>query len=432
MGSVQPCLLGNCLNPSAWRDVSATTYSRDATGKSDCIKQAPDRHAGPATVEPRCLWECYGPPAGGALLSDAQVVVHGLEAQSHLNETVATVSGWDGQTSCFIVTSVETGQSIKIKAVNLRARGSGSLFWREDYENQGATLILPMEMLLHIANFLTAQGTATFSATACAARSGLWLQLGAEKLWETQLARHFGDSAIDVCRKVRPAAVGPSLYRGARGLLHMFRLHIELHQGSVHMVSGGAEVVACPVLQNLQNAGIGAQGAVRAAAGHELELAISELATPLPELSSTLVPGGALAKRVAVTVTEPPLWLWESMHGGGPREYIENMLAFLEKVHENLLGTVREAGFRFLAMPTLCTGGMGMPVHLVALAALRVLHRDFCEHPEDPIRVRIACYETEHLTAFNIIKDEWLQHFYSPHLVRSVIMSSLHSTAHEV
>lgn len=198
------------------------------------------------------------------------------------------------------------------------------------------------------------------------------------------------------------------------------------------MVSGGADVVACPVLRNLNNAGVGAQGAVRAAAGHELEMGISELTMPLPELSSTLVPGGTLAKRVALTVTEPPVWLWESMQGGGPREHIESMLAFLGQIHENLLKTVREAGFRFLAMPTLCTGGMGMPVHLVAIAALRAVRRDFCEHPNDPIKVRVACYEIEHMSAFNTIKDELLQHFYSPAIAECILMSSLHGgTAQE-
>jgi len=382
-------------------------------------------------VGPRCLWECYGPPTGGALLGDAQVVFHGLQAKPHLNETIGTLSGWDGKTGRFIVTMVENGQSIKIKAVNLRARGSASLLAREDYENLEARLTLPIDMLLHVAYFLTARGTSALSAASCATRGGLWLQPGAEALWETQLARRFGDSAIDVCHKVRPTAAGPSLYRGARGLLHMFRLQVEVHRGGVHMVSDGAEVVACPVLRNLQNVGIGAQGAVRAAAGNELEMAISELERPLPELSSTLVPGGALAKRVALTVTEPPFWLWESMQGGGPRERIQSMLTFLEKVHENLLGAVREAGFRFLSMPTLCTGGMGMPAHLVAIAALRVVRRDFCEHPDDPIRVRVACYEMEHMTAFNTIKGEWLEHFYSPAVAESVLMSSLHSAAQE-
>merc|ERR1712232_1055956 len=84
-------------------------------------------------------------------------------------------------------------------------------------------------------------------------------------------------------------------------------------------------------------------------------------------------------------------------------------LQFLIDVHGNLLRTVRNAGFRRLAMPTLCTGGVGMPVEFVAIAVLTTLQRDFFEHPSDPMRVRIACFEDDHVGVFQTVKAEMLQ-----------------------
>eukprot|EP00401_Gymnodinium_catenatum_P033808 CAMPEP_0117593672 /NCGR_PEP_ID=MMETSP0784-20121206/72767_1 /TAXON_ID=39447 /ORGANISM="" /LENGTH=76 /DNA_ID=CAMNT_0005395629 /DNA_START=48 /DNA_END=275 /DNA_ORIENTATION=+ len=65
-------------------------------------------------------------------------------------------------------------------------------------------------------------------------------------------------------------------------------------------------------------------------------------------------------------------------------------------------------------MPTLCTGGMGIPAHIVAVAAVRAAHLDFIEHPTDPIRVRVACFDPRHMRAFLTIKDDVLQHFFRP------------------
>ncbi|CAE8618565.1 unnamed protein product [Polarella glacialis] len=83
-------------------------------------------------------------------------------------------------------------------------------------------------------------------------------------------------------------------------------------------------------------------------------------------------------------------------------------------LHGNLFQAVRDGGFRSPAMPALCTGEIGVPVHLVAIGALRALHRDFIKHPTDPIRVRVACFEAEHWYPFNNIKDEILEHFFLP------------------
>lgn len=368
------------------------------------------------------LWVAYGPLKGGVLLADAEVVLHGLHARPQLNQKSGKLMGWDGTTGRFKVV-VASGERVKVKPANIRARGSEA---QPSWECLEGNLMLPMDIMLSTAYFLTARTVAAFSSSSRAARAGLWLRPAAEALWEALLVRQLGPSAIDISRHARPSSAGPSLYRGARALRDVFRVALEVVRGGVHTESGGAEVVACPVIRNLHNAGVGAQGAVRQAAGRELEEAIALLAKPVAELSVTLVPGGALAKRVALTVTEPPLDLWGAMQGG-LRDQLQGILAFLERLHGNLLRAVREAGFRSLAMPTLCTGGVGMPAHLVAIAALRAVHRDFCEHPSDPIRVRVACFEPEHVPAFNTIKDHVLEHFYMPELADSIIMTSLYN-----
>ena len=45
----------------------------------------------------------------------------------------------------------------------------------------------------------------------------------------------------------------------------------------------------------------------------------------------------------------------------------------------------RAAGYRSVSMPTLCTGGIGIPVQFVAVAAVRSVYWDFCAHPTAPL-----------------------------------------------
>ena len=87
--------------------------------------------------------------------------------------------------------------------------------------------------------------------------------------------------------------------------------------------------------------------------------ALNAIETPLRSMSVTLVPGGSIARVVAMVVTEPPM----DMH-------MQTDLSrhFLLALHTELLDVVRRAGLRRLAMPTLCTGGIGMPPDLVAEA----------------------------------------------------------------
>ena len=59
------------------------------------------------------------------------------------------------------------------------------------------------------------------------------------------------------------------------------------------------------------------------------------------------------------------------------------LMRWLDRLHDDLLSRVRESGYRSLSMPTLCTGGIGVPVQFVAVAAIRSIYRDFIAHPKD-------------------------------------------------
>ena len=81
-----------------------------------------------------------------------------------------------------------------------------------------------------------------------------------------------------------------------------------------------------------------------------------------------------------------------------------------------------------IAMPTLCTGGFRhfrMPASAVAIAALEALRKDFYEHPWDPLRIRVACFDPEHVTIFNAIRDELLEHFFTPDVFWNNLQASI-------
>jgi len=208
-------------------------------------------------------------------------------------------------------------------------------------------------------------------------------------------------------------------------LRSIFRENFEVVRGSVSEQARGIDVVACPVLRNAINGGMGAQGAVRRAAGREMEVAVARLLEigPLPEESVTLVPGGLLAQRVALCVTEPPRSLRQM--SSSQDVLVVNLINFIGRLHGNLLRETREAGFRSVAMPTLCTGGMGIPPSIVATAAVLAVQRDFLASPADPLHVRVACFEAEHLPTFNMIKDEVLQCFFEPEKVEAHLVDAL-------
>ena len=216
--------------------------------------------------------------------------------------------------------------------------------------------------------------------------------------------------------EVAGPALGADAQTVLRDLQARFKVCVEIVPGGVHERAQDMDVVVCPCKRDLENLGIGAQDAVRRAAGSATEAEIEALLGPLPEMGVQLVGGGALAKHVAMTVTEPPRAVFEELQGeAGLR--IDTMLDFLVQLHSNLFQTVRDANLRSIAMPTLCTGGFRhfrMPTSAVAIAALEALRKDFYEHPRDPLRVRVACFEPEHVTIFNAERDELLEHLSTP------------------
>jgi len=187
----------------------------------------------------------------------------------------------------------------------------------------------------------------------------------------------------------------------------------------------GTEVVACPAMAAAgleagdDNPGAAVfAAAVRRTAGGPLEEALARLArAPLAPLEAELVPGGGLARRVAVVATHlPPELRQPPSSRDAARDWVIRFLTFIEQLHRNLLWVVRSAGFRSLTMPPLCPEGLGIVAHLVAIGALQAFHRDFCEHPADPLQVRITCSETEQLREFNAVKDMVMEHLFDPEL----------------
>jgi len=380
------------------------------------------------------LWEAYGPP-GAMSLGPADepclVRLHSLQARPQLNGVIATLRAWDGPTSRFVVTLDGTpSESVKVKAANLQLSASVLTPSRAASEppvlQQGTTCDdgskeeeafftgrvaprhpdesffaqLPSEIALGFARCLCSSTVVALSSVSRAVRAALWSGREAEPLWDLLLRAEEGAAAPEVVRLACPGTVGPLLHRRARGLHRLFDFILQVVPGAIDMQVDGAEVVACPVLRSLTNMGIGAQGVIRRAAGRELEEAVAALSVPVPELSVTLVPGGPLAKRVALTVTEPSWSLSEAVHREDAVERMCALDTFLDRLHSNLLRTVREAGFRSLAMPTLGTGGIGFPPDMVAWAVARATWRDFREHSADPVLVRIACYVREEVRIF--------------------------------
>jgi len=362
-------------------------------------------------VNLKLRWLAYGPP-GNILQADAKATLHGLQGRPDLNGRSVTVMGWQSKSNRFAVEVSDTAERIKVKAINLSVGQKDMRTEWEFSENQFG--LLPADLALACAFFLQARTIAALATASRALRAGIWLQPKAHSLWH-QLADGLGPEAVRVAHLARPSIAGPALFCGARVLRQLFRGLLEVLRGPIQNHVKDMEVVACPCLKELTNVGIGAQGAIRSRGGSVLEDAIDLLSIPRPDLSVTLLPGGDFAPRVAMTVTEPP----DSVRPGE----IESVFDYLDTLHSNLLSVVRENGMRSLAMPTLATGGMRLPVHLVAIAAVMAIHADFSAHPADPIHVRVACFDPDHIPAFNMIKEEILENFFEPEEVRDKLQA---------
>ena len=165
--------------------------------------------------------------------------------------------------------------------------------------------------------------------------------------------------------------------------------------------------MACPCLETLHNYGVGAQGAVRSAAGPQFERALREVERPLERLSATLVPGGSLAPVVAMIVTTPPHELQEHLWYGVGCEAVE--AAISKRLHASLFSAMRQHGHTSVAMPTLGTGGAGLDVACVCDGLTMALAEDARQHPHALLRVRVACFERSHVAHARAAKEKLLE-----------------------
>mmetsp|Transcript_63235 Transcript_63235/g.150819 ORF Transcript_63235/g.150819 Transcript_63235/m.150819 type:complete len:394 (+) Transcript_63235:52-1233(+) len=375
-----------------------------------------------ALAHPQILWECFAMPGAAVLRKDCQVVLRDSEAYPHLNGEQVKILNWDGLSTSFVVEHPSLDGAIKVKAAQLQTINQ-TLDSRQWLSSDVQFGCLPQDVAFSVAYWLSARMVAALSTTCRAFRTALWLQPDTAHLWEVLVARGLGEAAADMAQALRPGVSGPSLHRTARAARYLFKSVFRVRQGGVDRQTGNAEVVACPCVRHLTNVGVGAQGAIRRRAGPALEAAVAKLPIPVPELSATLVPGGEIAKYVAMTVTEPPQRIL--LRVSPMQDHARLIMGWLDEIHVNLLKVVREAGLRSIAMPTLCTGGFGVPPHLVALAAVRAARQDFFAHPTDPVQVQVSCYEASHMPAVETIRDEVYDRLYMPSFVEELLETAL-------
>lgn len=370
-----------------------------------------------ASVE--SLWASYGPLGAGPLAHGRGAELFGLGGRSDLNGQAVTVEGWHGPSGRFMV-RLRQGQAkeetVRARPASLRVPSSGAPLSPRSLV-AGATALgssLPEDVYRASAARLLAADVGQLAGACRAAWATLWLAADARRLWQELVEEEFGDHATEVVHRARPDAQGPALCRVARSLRAVFAESLSLVAGSVVDHAADVEVVACPVARGLVNVGIGAQGAIRQAGGAALEAEIRKLPRHLSD-TVAIVPGGHAFANVALTVTEPTAELFGIVALGRMEDPVREarlVVNFVANIHRDLFRAVRQAGFRSMAIPTLCTGGVGMPSGLVAVAALRAFHEDFVAHPADPIRLRIACFDPAHMRPFQHAKRQRVESFF--------------------
>mmetsp|Transcript_42324 Transcript_42324/g.76780 ORF Transcript_42324/g.76780 Transcript_42324/m.76780 type:complete len:396 (+) Transcript_42324:67-1254(+) len=370
----------------------------------------------PSLATPRVLWECYASAEAGILDKSCHATLDGLKNKTELNLEQVKIVNWDGLSHCFMVMVEQSGQHIKAKPCYLRSSCAGydCSSWAVSDAQLGC---LPQDVALNVAYWLPVRIVAALSGASRTFRSALWLQADSAHLWESLARRSLGEEAAGTAKRLRPGVQGAVLFRTARAARYLWKSAFRVKGGGVHRETGNAEVVACPCLRHLTNAGVGAQGAIRRRAGKVLEDAVAKLEIPVPELSVTLVPGGEVAKYVAMTVTEPPARVLVRVR---QQDQARVIMSWLDEIHMNLLQEVRKAGLRSVAMPTLCTGGFGVPPHFVAIAAVRALRNDFFAHLDDPLQVQVSCFECTHIPVVETMRDEVYEKLYTPNCVDSL------------
>ena len=178
-----------------------------------------------------------------------------------------------------------------------------------------AVFQLPAELLSCCALTLDVKAVLSWASTSSVIRGAV---LASTELWASLAANWLGPFVLQVQRLMHPQIPkGIDLFREAVRMRRALFASLDVEGGSVVNVvaalnkgngSPQVEVVACPCLPTLVNYSIGAQGAIRRAAGSPLEDAIRGLERPVDMLSVTLLPGGELAPCVALTVTSMVPW----------------------------------------------------------------------------------------------------------------------------
>lgn len=232
-------------------------------------------------------------------------------------------------------------------------------------------------------------------AYASASRDCKEAALGSESSpsWHLRTSLAFGPGAPALSDE---QTTGFSLYVVAAQALLAYGESLEVVAGSVTDRAERVSVVVCPVLRCLRDLQIGAQHAIRKAAGKPLEDFIAATVAArrtiyssaelrdrrgiLEEGEALLAPGGALAPHVLLIPTE-----------------IDWGLGALAQLHRRVFAAVRGAGFRSLVMPTLCTGGQGVPAEIVVKVLASVVAEDLIAHRGDPLKVRVACFDARHV-----------------------------------
>ena len=109
-----------------------------------------------------------------------------------------------------------------------------------------------------------------------------------------------------------------------------------------------------------------------------------------------MVPGGYLAKHVAITITQVPDLVYTDK---------ARALAWLTDMHANILRGVRDQGCHSLAIPKLlCTDNMRVNPELVCAGVAAAMVQDFNDHPLDPLHVVIWCFDEKHAV---LMEEEW-------------------------
>ena len=351
---------------------------------------------------PGCHEMLSGPP-------DAPVVIASVE-ETAAAAAAAAAGGEEGK---------EGGGGGKVDRNLLQMIGGGKGWVRGDSASEGKV------------GDAAAAAAATAGASAGAAVQGDAAAAAAEAKDATATSTPAAASTTTAAAAAGGILPTNDPYRGIRLYEEGVRLRqrlaaaFEVVQGAVDKEVGGCEMLVCPCLRDPRHyTPYGAQGAIRRSGGAALEAAIRENLPAMDVLSVEVVPGGNAAKYVAMTVTQPPERMYDDRsfanHSNPNAAKLEAIKEFLRDLHRKVLAAARAGGYNGVALPTLCTGGIGINAKLVCNALADSVLEDFVAHRGQQqrrdvpaLRIRLACFEREHFFLAQIAKMNMLAGMYS-------------------